>query len=176
MTTPRTSLIVWSLGLALLAGCANPPTIEPPGEYVWDKRQRDAIRYGRLFSSEADGGFLLSGRGNDREAEGGAGGIGVNGFLWRASLETLDFLPLVSADPFGGTIITDWYAPPEAPDERFKITAYILGRELRADGLRVSVFRQVRADDAWIDAPVDAQTATAIEDRILTRAREEVGG
>src|SRR5580704_11818711 len=74
---------------------------------------------------------------------GGGGGIGVNAFLWRGALDTLSFMPLSSADPFGGVIITDWYAPADTNGERFKATAYILGRELRSDGIRVSVFRQV---------------------------------
>ncbi len=104
--------------------------------------------------------------------EGGAV-LGVNSFLWRASLDTLSFLPLSSADPFGGVIITDWYAPPETAAERFKVTVYILDRQLRSDGVRVSVFRQVRdADQGWIDAAVDEDTAIRLEDTILTRARQ----
>lgn len=100
-------------------------------------------------------------------------GIGVNGFLWRASLDTLSFLPLSSADPFGGVIITDWYAPPESPSERFKVTVYILGRELRADGVRVAVFRQKREGaNEWQDATTGDNTSTSLEDAILTRARE----
>ena len=100
-------------------------------------------------------------------------GVGVNTFLWRASLDTLSFMPLASADPFGGVIITDWYSPPDAPDERFKMTAYILDRALRSDGIRVAVFRQIRgvAGD-WIDAPVNQRTGGDLEDRILERARQ----
>jgi len=104
--------------------------------------------------------------------EGGAV-LGVNSFLWRASLDTLSFLPLSSADPFGGVIITDWYAPPESPNERFKVTAYILDRSLRADGVRVSVFRQVQESPGnWIDAPVDQSMGVDLENTILTRARQ----
>lgn len=100
--------------------------------------------------------------------------IAVNGFLWRATLETLDFMPLSSADPYGGVIITDWYANPEAPQERFKATVYILDARLRADAVNVNMFRQVRnqALSSWVDASVDPDTATQIEDSILTRARE----
>ena len=101
------------------------------------------------------------------------GGIGVNAFLWRASLETIDFMPLTQADPFGGVIITDWYSPPETPGERFKINVYILDTELRADGVKVAIFRQTNGTDAgWTDAAVETDTGTAIEDNILTRARE----
>ena len=104
---------------------------------------------------------------------GGGGGIGVNSFLWRASLDTLAFMPLSSADPFGGVIITDWFSPPETPGERFKMTVYILDRRLRADGLRVAVFRQQRADGrAWTDSTVNDQTPIDLENAILTRARQ----
>jgi hypothetical protein len=99
--------------------------------------------------------------------------ITVNSFLWRASLDTVSFLPLSSADPFGGVIISDWYSPPETPDERFKVTVYILDRQLRADGLRVSVFRQRRnPDGGWIEARVDERTSRDLENAILKRARQ----
>ncbi len=105
--------------------------------------------------------------------QGGEGGIGVNSFLWRASLDTMSFMPLASADPFGGVIITDWYTPPEVREERFKVTVYILGRELRADGLRTSVFRQLQgADGNWVDAGVEPQTGADLENAILVRARQ----
>ncbi|MCZ6453451.1 MAG: DUF3576 domain-containing protein, partial [Alphaproteobacteria bacterium] len=107
------------------------------------------------------------------EDPGGGSGIGVNGLLWRASLDTLSFLPLSSADPFGGVIITDWYSPPESPNERFKVTAYILGRQLRSDGVRVAVFRQQLTDGrGWVDSRVGDQTGAKLEGAILTRARE----
>jgi hypothetical protein len=99
--------------------------------------------------------------------------IGVNGYLWRATLDTLAFMPLASADPYGGVVITDWYTNPEKPDERFKCTVYILDARLRADGLNVAVFKQNRdATGNWIDAPSASQTETDIENAILTRARQ----
>jgi len=99
--------------------------------------------------------------------------IGVNGYLWRATLDTLAFMPLASADPYGGIILTDWYTNPEKPDERFKCTVYILDTRLRADGLNVTVFKQVKdATGAWVDAPTNDQTSTDIENAILTRARQ----
>ena len=116
-----------------------------------------------------DGLVLIGGR---ETRSGGGSGIGVNSFLWRASLDTLSFMPLASADPFGGVIITDWFAPPETPNERFKVTVYILDTQLRADGLKVSVFRQEKGDDGWADAAVEDGTHTEIENNILSRARE----
>lgn len=101
-------------------------------------------------------------------------GVAVNAFLWRASLDTINFIPLVSADPFGGVIITDWYTPAESPSERMKVQITILDRELRADGVRVSVFKQQTTPKGggWVDAQVDSRTNIDIENAILTRARQ----
>jgi Domain of unknown function (DUF3576) len=111
--------------------------------------------------------------GSSKKNEDGGGGIGVNSYLWRASLDSIAFMPLASADPFGGVIITDWYAPPETPDERFKLNIYILGRQLRADGIKAAVFRQRRDESgAWADSAVETQTAVDLENVILTRARQ----
>ena len=99
--------------------------------------------------------------------------VAVNAYLWRAALDTVAFMPLASADPFGGIIITDWYALPETPNERFKVNVYILGRALRADGLKVSVFRQTRDEGgAWSDATVGAEVGPEFENAVLSRARE----
>jgi len=102
----------------------------------------------------------------------GARTLGVNSYLWHATLDTLSFIPLASADPFGGVVITDWYSAPQVPNERMKVTVYILDRNLRADGLKVAVFRQVKGADGWADAQVATDTAIKLEDAILTRARE----
>ena len=118
-------------------------------------------------AQSSGGGFL--GLGGDDNAQ---AGIGVNSFLWRASLDTLNFMPLASADPFGGIIITDWYSDPTTPNERFKATVYILDTRLRADALNVSIFRQTQANGAWTDATVDPETEVQIENAILTRARQ----
>lgn len=136
-----------------------------------DRRPGDTgPTYGDRQTVFGDGGLFSDSSKQDNA--GGAGGIGVNNLLWRASLDTISFMPLVSADPFGGVIITDWYTPPATPDERFKVNVYILGRALRADGLRASVFRQQNQNGQWVDAPVALNTATDLENSILTKARE----
>ncbi|GEO80821.1 DUF3576 domain-containing protein [Pararhodospirillum oryzae] len=118
------------------------------------------------------GGLSLLGDDKSKE-DAGATGVGVNSFLWRASLDTIAFMPLTSADPFGGVILSDWYSPPGAPDERFKANVYILGKGLRADGIKVAVFRQTRdARGTWTEAPVNARMASDMENIILTRARQ----
>jgi hypothetical protein len=102
-----------------------------------------------------------------------AGAIGVNSYLWRATLDTLAFMPLQSADPYGGVVITDWYVNPEKPDERFKATVYILDSRLRADGLNVTVFKEVsNGAGGWVASPAASQTSIDIENAILTRARQ----
>lgn len=113
---------------------------------------------------------VLGGRGE--ESSTGQTGIGVNSFLWRSSLDTISFMPLASADPFGGVILTDWYSPPENTNERFKINVFILDRQLRSDGVQVKVFRQVRRGGSWQDASVAPETGRQLEDTILTRARQ----
>jgi hypothetical protein len=138
----------------------NAPYSDP-----YDKRQTVFGEGGIL------GGNLLN-LGRSGEGGGGSGGIGVNSYLWRATLDTLAFMPLASADPFGGVIITDWYSPPETPNERFKMTVYILDRQLRADGLKVATFRQIRSGDQWADAAISPETTGNLENAILRRARQ----
>ena len=98
--------------------------------------------------------------------------IGVNSYLWRASLDTLSFMPLLQTDSNGGVIVTDWYANPNQPGERMKITVSILDRDLRADAVRVAALRQVNQGGQWVEAPVQAATVQKLEDIILTRARD----
>ncbi|MDP3404783.1 MAG: DUF3576 domain-containing protein [Brevundimonas sp.] len=100
-------------------------------------------------------------------------GIGVNGYLWRATLDTLSFMPLLTADPWGGVVNYDWYVNPQTPNERFKATVFILDTRLRADALNVTVTKEVRdASGQWTAAPVTAQTEADLENAILTRARQ----
>ena len=98
--------------------------------------------------------------------------IGVNSYLWRASLEALAFMPLLQTDRNGGVIVTDWYTNPNNPNERMKVSVTILDQDLRADALRVAASRQVMTNGVWVDAPVAAATVQKLEDVILTRARD----
>ncbi len=155
--------------LFTLAACGEGQTLAPsrdPGDTTptWGDQKKPTI-FG-------EGGLnLFGGKKSDTNQQGN--GIGVNAYLWRATLDTLSFMPLASADPFGGVIITDWYSSPEAANERFKLTVVIQDRTLRADSLHVSTFRQVQnSNGQWEDSPVDAKTSTDLENTILTRARE----
>jgi hypothetical protein len=98
--------------------------------------------------------------------------IGVNSYLWRATLDTLSFMPLVQTDSNGGVVVTDWYINPSSPAERIKVTVSILDQDLRADAVRVAALRQVNQGGQWVAAPVQAATTQKLEDIILTRARD----
>ena len=112
--------------LGVLSGYLSACNFSVGGDPTYPE-DRDKTERGTVFG---EGGLF----GSDKQgADTGATGVGVNSLLWRASLDTISFMPLVSADPFGGVIITDWYTPPQTPDERFKVNIYILGRALRAD-------------------------------------------
>ena len=151
--------------LVLLAGCKGS---RPVGEDEYnDERYRGPG--GRMFGDAPL--FTFGNKNTGKDGDSG-GALGVNAYLWRGALDTLSFMPLASADPFGGVIITDWYQPPATNGERFKATAYILGRQLRADGVKVSVFRQVAQNGQWVDAPVSPATTGELENKVLARARE----
>ena len=98
--------------------------------------------------------------------------IGVNAYLWRASLDTLSFMPLLQTDSSGGVIVTDWYVNPQTPSERMKLTVTILDQDLRADALRVAASRELNQGGQWVSAPVQAATVQKLENIILTRARD----
>jgi len=153
MPTP-TAIARWALALPLtlaLSGC------------------------GLFGSLGSGGGGSAAGEPATRQATRVRGGdvVAVNRYLWAASLETVDFLPIDSADPISGLILTDWYVNPEAEAERFKVNVYILDAALRADALRVSVFRQTRGGNGgWVDAAINPATPREIENAILTRARQ----
>lgn len=120
-----------------------------------------------LFSGES-GNILDAFR--SKNAEGGT--IGVNSYLWRASLEAISFMPILQADSNGGVILTDWYSSPEKPNERAKVSLYILGKSLTAQGLKATVFKQTRtAGGAWSEAMSAEDTARGLEETILTSAR-----
>jgi len=162
--------LVWASLAAALAGCAyvKPSTVDP--DYMGLGSFSDT--YSKPGNSAVGEGLFTFGNTKQKTDSGAGGGIGVNAFLWRGALDTLSFLPLTSADPFGGVIITDWYTPADAQGERFKATAYILGRDLRSDAIRVSVFRQVNQGGRWVDAPVSPVTQADIENKVLDRARK----
>jgi hypothetical protein len=172
----RIYVILAAIVAVSLAACGgNPDAVkEKRSGASGDRNSRDMV--GGLGGSKQETGSLFGPGGlfgsKPKEKDDYGSGVAVNAYLWRASLDTINFIPLVSADPFGGVIITDWYTPPQSPNERFKINVFILGRTLWADGVRAAVFRQQMASNGWIDAPVAGTTATDLENAILVRARQ----
>ena len=168
----RTSWPIFLL-LAALAGCTDVETQPPEDRGGWTSQEaRRREETGTFFGDDT---LTLYGS-RSREAKArqeDAGGVGVNSYLWRASLDTIDFMPVANADPFGGLITTDWYQPTDAPGERFKVQVLVRDKTLRADGVKVSIWRQARSESGeWLDASVDPGTAAELENRILTRARQ----
>lgn len=166
----QTALALACVAVLGVAACGGGETVYPDDRYrkqAGGRSQYDPTGAGGLFG---DDGLNFFGGGETPEPA--PSGVAVNSFLWRASLDTLAFMPLASADPFGGVIITDWYSPPQSPDERFKVNVFILARDLRADGVRAAVFRQQLNGEAWVDAEVEPATKTDLENAILTRARQ----
>lgn len=155
------------LALSALIALAACDSLRGEAKYDTPLRRGDVDPNNSIFGP---GGLTLFG--SNQQNQSTDPGIGVNSFLWRASLDTVAFMPLASADPFGGVIITDWYTPPQTPNERFKVTVYILDRALRADGVKVAVFKQAQTASGWADQPVGQETVTNMENAILTRARQ----
>ncbi len=167
--TDRIALsVVAALGLLALGGCGNQDLISTRGNaHVGQPGVTENPTLDTLSSQST-----LFGLGGGANTGGGGSPIAVNAYLWRGSLETLKFMPLISADPFGGVILTDWYQSPSAPGERFKVAVYILGRQLEANALHISVFRQVQEGGAWVDAPVAPGVASDLENKVLAASRD----
>jgi Domain of unknown function (DUF3576) len=163
----RTACLFGAL-LVTLSACS---ILKPDAEQQYPKTEEDRRKDDR-GKITGDQGLTVGGPSeNDKDA--GKNPLGVNSFLWRATLDTLSFLPITTADPFGGTVLTEWYEAAEAPGERFKVNVLILDRQLRADSLKITTFRQTRTKTGeWADAPTDSKLGRKLEDTVLTRARE----
>ena len=148
-----------SLGTALLlSSCSGLKTtsVEEPQEPV-------SILTGK------PGGIKLSDIGkNDQSGV----GMPVNALLWRAALDIASFVPLDDVDTFGGSIVTEWHQPKATPNQRLKLTMFVVGRELRSDAITVRAYIQNRLGTEWVDAGRDEALGRKLENLVLTRARE----
>lgn len=133
-----------------------------------DKEDQRKLGFGSIAGED----FLTFGPGKKGKS-GGSFASTVNPYLWRASLESINFMPLVSADAFGGVIVTDWYVAPKTPNEKLKISIFITDQVLRADALKVIVYKQIKMKDGnWANGNADPAVATELENIILTKARQ----
>ena len=161
-------LVLISSSLLALSGCSSTNTEAKYPTGANRSSTNDDI-YAKPDSIFGEGGISLFNKKKDKEEE---SGIGVNSYLWRAALDTVSFMPLNQADPFGGVITTDWYTPSDTPNERLKVNVLILSKSLKSDGVRVRVFKQQNAGGIWTDIAVSELTSRELEDAILTRARQ----
>ncbi len=169
-------LAVCVVAALALAGCNSNPDLGGEAKYPTGADRNTVAGndiYAKPDSIFGKGGILSLGKNKSADYS-GQSGLGINSYLWRASLDTVSFMPLASADPFGGVILTDWYTPETTPDERLKLNVFILDRQLRSDAIQVKVFRQMRKGRGgeWRDAAVAPETSRHLEDTILTRARQ----
>ena len=173
MFSPQKSrFALLAFGLLTLTSACSLFKGDADSDQAYPKTEEDR-RKERAGKLSGDEGIVIGGPKEDKNSEAGKNPLGVNSFLWRATLDTLAFLPLASADPFGGVIITDWYEDPDAKGERFKVNALILDRQLRADSVKITVFRQKKdAKGNWIDSANDPSLGRKLEDTVLTRARQ----
>lgn len=157
----------FAVSLLLLTACSN--IEKDTSKYPQDRKYERREERGKITG---ESGLTLFG-GSSKKSAGDGDGLAVNSYLWRATLDSTSFMPLASTDPFGGVIITDWHENTDAPGERFKLHVVILSRELRADGVKVSVFRQTKDKGGeWRDAAVADSMSHEFENIILNRARE----
>jgi hypothetical protein len=179
----------------------NSNKTEEEMEELWSKAQtRTEIidRSGTLFNSGADmdlamrdaetrlqsgGGLLGKGGlsiegilGNNKsksgENETTSLSMPVNAFLWKGALDTISFMPLSSADPIGGTIITDWYSTTDNQNERCKLNIFISGKELNTENLKVTSFCQEYKNQIWVNKNINKENNTKIENAILNKAKK----
>ncbi len=159
----RLFLLAILLGAFTLSACGS---VESESKYPTgiDRSRTGNDIYSKGDSIFGEGGLMVLGGKKSATSD----VITVNSYLWRAALDTVNFMPLATVDPFGGVILTDWYSSPDKPGERYKLNIFVMGGQLRSDGIKVSMFKQRNGKNV----AVDAKTNTDIEDAILTRARE----
>ena len=117
-------------------------------------------------------GGILGGNDQKKNTSTGMIAMSVNPFLWRAALETIDFMPLSSADQIGGTIITDWYSTSDNEKERCKLNIFITGINLNTENLRVVSFCQEFKNPTWVNKETEKENNIKIENAILNKAKK----
>lgn len=152
----------------LLASCGNTKR-KTEDDFLSPREKRAKIQ--KPLNAQAGTFFSFKTKRTEKSKEEGSR-IAVNPYLWRSSLETLSFIPLLQADSSGGVIIYDWYSLPETPTTRYKVDIIITSREFRVDALKVTVFKQERKNGQWREIKAGVQTVAQIKETILFRAKQ----
>ncbi len=171
MSRKACDFVIATLGVMGLTACSGTREVSQE-EYTSTPRESTHLDTSPGLAGPGGISLSLGGNKGSSKEDSSANGIGVNAFLWRGTLDTLSFMPLASADPLGGIVITDWWQSSTVPRERFKANAYIMTRSLRSDGVKVTIFRQVDQKGQWVDTPVNPVAVSEVENKILARARE----
>ena len=165
----KSQVLLATLAIAIV-GCSSVDNLKSEADYPRSPEEQRRERLGKL---SGEGGLKLFGGSDDSKSSSANVGIGINSYLWRATLDTLSFMPLASADPFGGVIITDWHEDQKTRGERFKVNVVILDQKLTSNALSVSIFKQdFNKLRGWADTKANPQLVRDMEHKILTRARE----
>ena len=135
-----------------------------------DDAQNRLVTGGGLFGKKAS----LNLFGNEKDPQQTSVGLGlpINPFLWKASIETISFMPLASTDPFAGTIITDWYTAENNINERCKLNIFINGADMKTDNLKVLSFCQSLKNNQWVNSPPNSEDNIRLENAILNKAKK----
>ena len=92
--------------------------------------------------------------------------------LWKATLKSLEFLPLMNADYSGGIIIYDWYSNPNKPLEQIKISVQFLNNELRSDSIKIIAHKKICENiNKCSNLEIDQQFALSVKESIINSAR-----
>ena len=135
-----------------------------------DDAQNRLITGGGLFGKKAS--LNLFGDETDSQQTSVGVGLPINPFLWKASIETISFMPLASTDPFAGTIITDWYTAENNINERCKLNIFINGADMKTDNLKVLSFCQSLKNNQWVNSPPNSEDNVRLENAILNKAKK----
>ena len=161
---------IFLLGSLLGACTVSPDEDQSVPEYGGDKAHLERISKLERGGDTLFGDLSIGGPATKKE-DGLGGTTAVNVFLWRAALETLSLGPLESADPFGGIIITDWFNLEEEPGAEYRVTAYILGRSLRTDNIKVAMYVRAAENGKTLTKRAAQAAERRLENLILTKAR-----
>ncbi len=151
--------------LLLFSACSKTDPVTGENKYIEPdlKKRLEQAR-------DKDGGIFgnIGRRSNDQSAV----DFKSSNVLWRATLKSLEFLPLMNADYSGGVIIYDWYSNPNKPSEQIKISVQFLNNELRSDSIKIIAHKKICENiNKCSNLEIDQQFASSVKESIINSAR-----